>query len=79
MSNLILDTYTRMNGEQREIDTLSEQVAHLSLFKPAVRTSQHSQPVRRIGETNYGYSGVLIETDEDFAERAGQQVPEVME
>jgi len=121
MSNLILDTYTRINGEQREINTLREQVeklkaenedwrnnsytslwklraedrdktiemqrqilldlreqvAHLSLFKPAVRTSQHSQPVSRIGETNYGYFGVLIETDEDFAERDGRQVTEV--
>ena len=29
-------------------------------------------PVKRVGPTNYEYYGIVLETDEEFAERAGK-------
>ena len=56
-----------------EIERLRDQVAHLSLYKPARRTEQQQEPVKRIGPTNFAFFGI-VETDEDFAERAGTEV-----
>ena len=54
---------------------LREQVAHLSLYKPARRTEQKAEPVKAIGPTNFAYYGI-VETDEQFAQRAGTEVEE---
>ena len=61
-----------------EIEMLREQVAHLSLYKPARRTEQKQEPVKAIGPCNFAFYGI-VETDEEFAERAGTQVKEVEE
>lgn len=61
---------------KEEIMALREQVAHLSLYKPARRTEQKQEPVKRIGPTNFAFFGI-IETDEEFAQRAGTQVQDV--
>ena len=53
-----------------EIERLREQVAHLSLYTPARRPEQQQEPVKRIGPTNFAFYGI-VETDEEFAERAG--------
>ena len=58
-----------------EIERLRDQVAHLSLYKPARRTEQTPEPVKRIGPTNFAFYGI-VETDEEFAERAGTEVEE---
>ena len=56
---------------------LREQVAHLSLYKPARRTEQKVYPVKAIGPCNepFWFKGIR-ETDEQFAERAGTEVEE---
>ena len=53
-----------------EIERLRDQVAHLSLYKPARRTEQKAEPIKAIGPTNFAFFGI-VETDEEFAERAG--------
>ncbi len=55
-----------------EIERLREQVAHLSLYKPARRTEQKAEPIKAIGPCNepFWFKGIR-ETDEQFAERAG--------
>ena len=58
-----------------EIERLREQVAHLSLYKPARRTEQKAEPIKAIGPTNFAFFGI-VETDEQFAERAGTEVEE---
>ncbi len=58
-----------------EIERLREQVAHLSLYKPARRTEQKAEPIKAIGPTNFAFYGI-VETDEEFAERAGTEVEE---
>ena len=60
-----------------EIERLREQVAHLSLYKPARRTEQTPEPVKAIGPCNepFWFKGIR-ETDEEFAERAGTEVEE---
>lgn len=57
------------------VEKLEQQVAHLSLYKPARLTEQKQEPVKRIGPTNFAYYGIR-ETDEEFAERAGTEVEE---
>lgn len=56
---------------------LEQQVAHLSLYKPARRTEQTPEPVKAIGPCNepFWFKGIR-ETDEEFAERAGTEVEE---
>ena len=63
-----------------EIERLREQVAHLSLYKPARRTEQ---PISRVhpdypgdGKPRFKTFGIIVETDEEFAERAGTEVEE---
>ena len=60
-----------------EIERLRDQVAHLSLYKPARRTEQKVYPVKAIGPCNepFWFKGIR-ETDEQFAERAGTEVEE---
>ena len=62
---LMMNAWLRANTAE-----LREQVAHLSLYKPARRTEQQQEPVKRIGPTNFAFYGI-VETDEDFAERPG--------
>ena len=51
---------------------LRDQVAHLSLYKPARRTEKTPEPVKAIGPCNEPFwFGGIVETDEEFAERAG--------
>lgn len=52
---------------------LREQVAHLSLYKPARRTEQKAEPVKAIGPCNFAFYGI-VETDEEFAQRAGARI-----
>ena len=61
-----------------EIERLREQVAHLSLYKPARRTEQKQKPVKAIGPCNFSFYGI-DETDSEFYERAGTQIQEVTE
>ena len=56
-----------------EIERLREQVAHLSLYKPARRTEQNAEPIKAIGPTNFAFFGI-VETDEQFAQRAGARI-----
>ena len=58
-----------------EIERVRDQVAHLSLYKPARRTEQKAEPIKAIGPTNFAFFGI-VETDEQFAERAGTEVEE---
>ena len=58
-----------------EIERLRDQVANLSLYKPARRTEQKAEPIKAIGPTNFAFFGI-VETDEQFAERAGTEVEE---
>ena len=67
---LMMNAWLRANTAE-----LREQVAHLSLYKPARRTEQKAEPVKRIGPTNFAFYGI-VETDEEFAERAGTEVEE---
>ena len=54
------------------VENLEQQVAHLSLYKPARRTEQQPEPVKAIGPCNEPFwFGGIVETDEEFAERAG--------
>ena len=62
---LMMNAWLRANTAE-----LREQVANLSLYKPARRTEQKVEPVKRIGPTNFAFFGI-VETDEQFAERAG--------
>ncbi len=57
------------------VEQLRAEIAHLSLYKPARRTEQTPEPVKRIGPTNFAFYGI-VETDEEFAERAGTEVEE---
>ena len=58
-----------------EIEQLRAQVAHLSIYKPARRTEQNQEPVKAIGPCNFAFWGI-VETDEDFEERAGSKIAE---
>lgn len=58
-----------------EIEHLRAQVAHLSIYKPARRTEQKQEPVKAIGPCNFAFWSI-VETDEDFAERAGTKIAE---
>ena len=52
---------------REENKNLREQVAHLSLYKPARRTEQTPEPVKRIGPVNEPFwFGGIVETDEEF-------------
>ena len=62
---LMMNAWLRANTAE-----LREQVAHLSLYKPARRTEQKAEPIKAIGPTNFAFYGI-VETDEEFAERAG--------
>ena len=54
-----------------EIERLRAEVAHLSIYKPARRTEQKQKPVKAIGPCNEPFwFGGIVETDEEFAERA---------
>ena len=56
---------------REENKNLREQVAHLSLYKPARRTEKTPEPVKAIGPCNEPFwFGGIVETDEEFAERA---------
>lgn len=70
---LMMNAWLRANTAE-----LREQVAHLSLYKPARRTEQKAEPIKAIGPTNFAFYGI-VETNEEFAERAGTQVKEVEE
>ena len=65
---LMMNAWLRANTAE-----LREQVAHLSLYKPARRTEQKAEPVKRIGPTNFAFYGI-VETDEEFAQRAGARI-----
>lgn len=60
---------------REENKNLREQVAHLSLYKPARRTEQQQEPVKAIGPCNNVFWGI-VETDEEFEERAGTKIAE---
>ena len=70
---LMMNAWLRANTAE-----LREQVAHLSLYKPARRTEQTPEPVKAIGPCNFAFYGI-VETDEEFAERAGTEIQEVAE
>ena len=67
---LMMNAWLRANTAE-----LREQVAHLSLYKPARRTEQKAEPIKAIGPTNFAFFGI-VETDEQFAQRAGTEVEE---
>ena len=83
-----IEPYARLSEEEvseakwidallSESAVLRDQVAHLSLYKPARRTEQKVYPVKAIGPCNepFWFKGIR-ETDEQFAERAGTEVDE---
>ena len=61
-----------------EIEQLRAKVAHLSLYAPAQRTERTAEPVKVIGPCNFEFWHI-VETDEEFAARAGVQIQEVTE
>ena len=67
---LMMNAWLRANTAE-----LREQVANLSLYKPARRTEQKAEPIKAIGPTNFAFFGI-VETDEQFAQRAGTEVEE---
>ena len=73
MSNVDYPYENQMLIEENK--RLREQVAHLSLYKPARRIEQKPEPVKAIGPCNSAFWGI-VETDEEFAERAGTQIQE---
>ena len=70
---LMMNAWLRANTAE-----LREQVAHLSLYKPARRTEQ---PISRVhpdypgdGKPRFKTFGIIVETDEEFAQRAGARI-----
>ena len=48
---------------EAENKRLREQVAHLSLFKPARRIDTTQEPVKAVGQTNWGFYGMAEATE----------------
>ena len=61
-----------------EITRLRAELAAASVYKPCRRKDTPHVPVKAIGPTNFAFYGI-VETNEEFAERAGTQVKEVEE
>ena len=59
-----------------EITRLRAELAAASVYTPCRRKDTPHVPVKAIGPTNFAFYGI-VETNEEFAERAGTQVKEV--
>ena len=69
----------RYGAAADRITELEQQVADLSIYKPCQRSNTPHVPVKAIGPCDYAKWGIIIETDDEFAERAGVQIQEVTE
>ncbi len=58
----------RYGAATDEIIRLREQVAHLSLYKPARRIERTPEPVKAIGPTNWGFYGMADDHLRDATE-----------
>ena len=56
-----------------EITRLRAELASASVYKPCQRSNTPHVPVKAIGPTNFAFYGI-VETDEEFAERAGRKI-----
>lgn len=61
-----------------EITRLRAELAAASVYKPCRRKDTPHVPVKAIGPCDFAKWGI-IESDEEFAERAGAQIQEVTE
>lgn len=61
-----------------EITRLRAELAAASVYKPCQRKDTPHVPVKAVGPCNGVFWGI-VETDEEFAQRAGAQVKEVTE
>ena len=61
-----------------EIERLRAELASASVYKPCRRKDTPHVPVKAIGPCDFAKWGI-IESDEEFAERAGAQIQEVTE
>ena len=61
-----------------EITRLRAELAAASVYTPCRRKDTPHVPVKAIGPTIFAFYGI-VETNEEFAERAGTQVKEVEE
>ena len=59
-----------------EITRLRAELAAASVYTPCRRKDTPHVPVKAIWPTNFAFYGI-VETNEEFAERAGTQVKEV--
>ena len=63
---------------ESEVGRLRSEVTTLRLYAPA-RRAQPTVKTAPLREPNYAFFGLVIETDEEWAERAGRQITEVVE
>lgn len=68
----------RYGAAADRIAELEQQVADLSIYKPCRRKDTPHVPVKAIGPCDFAKWGI-IESDEEFAARAGAQIQEVTE
>ena len=61
-----------------EITRLRAELASAKLYQPCQRSNTPHVPVKAIGPCDFAKWGI-IESDEEFAERAGAQIQEVTE
>ena len=67
-----------IDGLLSESTALRAELAAASVYTPCRRKDTPHVPVKAIGPTNFAFYGI-VETNEEFAERAGTQVKEVEE
>ena len=63
---------------ESEITRLRAELASAIVYKPCRRKDTPHVPVKAIGHCDFAKWGI-IESDEEFAERAGAQIQEVTE
>ena len=61
-----------------EITRLRAELAAASVYTPCRRKDTPHVPVKAIGPTNFAFYGI-VETNEEFAERASAQIQDVTE
>lgn len=58
-------------------DALTDTKDEIKVYKPAQRAERTLEPVKAVGPCNFAFWHI-VETDEEFAERAGTEVEELI-
>jgi len=67
--------YNQLAVSEAQVLKLKAEIAALKLYSPCRRPQTSPRPVP-IAPTNWAFWGMIDETDEQFAARAGRQVTE---